>query len=324
MALRNLIERGKLTKLLAVLAGLAIITALGVIDYYTGHELMLSSFYTMPIALVAWVGGRPLGLCASLLSGATWLITDVIDGLNASPSIVALNAVIRFGFFILIVYMIVALRDVMKRLEQSSQFDNLTGVANSSSFYESLTEELDRLGRYGRPLTLAYLDLDGFKEVNDGFGHLEGDRVLRVVADCAKARLRKTDTVARMGGDEFAFLCPETDEEAARAAIQKVVDGLGEEMREGGWPVTFSVGVVTCHEAPAGAEELVRMADDLMYSVKLDTKNGLKFASTGCAHTDRPACDEQTLLDARRSWLASGDGDASAPLTAIGRVTAPV
>ena len=124
--------------------------------------------------------------------------------------------------------------------------------------------------------------------------------MLRIVAEGARSRLRKTDLVARMGGDEFAFLCPETDEESARTVIDGVIDRLGEEMRVGGWPVTLSVGVVTCHEVPAGSEDLVKMADDLMYSVKLGTKDGVKYASLGCARSESPLCDERALLDALR------------------------
>jgi hypothetical protein len=83
------------------------------------------------------------------------------------------------------------------------------------------------------------------------------------------------------------------------------VGRLGEEMRAGGWPVTFSVGVVTCHEAPATSEQLVKMADDLMYSVKLATKSAVKYASFGCASSDSPLCDEQSLLNAQRSYNAT-------------------
>jgi diguanylate cyclase (GGDEF)-like protein len=272
----------------------------GVADYYTGHELVISAFYLIPIALVAWYCGMWLGFGAALISGVSLFTVDLIDGGYPHLWILATNTVIRIGLFVAVVYVLVALRKVVERLEESSHVDSLTGAASSAHFYDALAKELDRVVRYGRPLTVAYLDLDGFKAVNDDHGHMEGDRVLRLVAECAKERLRRTDTVARLGGDEFAFLCPETDENAARAVIQEVLTRLGEEVSTAGWPVTFSVGVVTCNEAPATPEELVKMADDLMYSVKLDTKNGVKYASTGCARSNIPICDEQPLLEALR------------------------
>jgi diguanylate cyclase (GGDEF)-like protein len=300
MALRAFIERGKLQRLLVVLAGLALNGLIGIVDYYTGHELVISSLYLMPIALVAWFCGLRLGLGAALISGFSLFIVEYIDGGYPHLWILVANTVIRIGLFTMVVYVLVSLHRVLRRLEESSHSDSLTGAASSALFYDYLNKESDRLRRYGRPLTVAYLDLDGFKEVNDDFGHLEGDRVLRLVAECAKSRLRKTDTVARLGGDEFALLCPETDEEAARAMVEGVVERLGEEMNQGGWPVTFSIGVVTSHEAPEDAEELVKMADDLMYAVKLSTKNGVRYASKGCASSTSAACDEQPLLDATR------------------------
>jgi diguanylate cyclase (GGDEF)-like protein len=283
-----------------VLAGFALNALLGVADYYTGHELVVSPVYVLPIGLVAWFAGPVLGAFTAVVSACIWLIADVIDGEYSRVLVLGVNTVVRLALFLVVTYVLWALHKTMRRLEQASSEDHLTGAANSASFYESLEREIERLGRYGRPLTLAYLDLDGFKAVNDGFGHVVGDQVLRVVAECSRARLRKTDIVGRIGGDEFAFLCPETDEEAAQAALAEVMARLGDEMNAGGWPVTFSVGAVTCHESPASAEEVLRMADDLMYSVKLASKDGIKFASLGCAKSESPLCDEQTLVESRR------------------------
>lgn len=283
-----------------LLAGFLLNGLLGLVDYYTGHDLVLSSFYVLPIGLVAWFAGPGRGVSTAMISAGILLTADIADGRYSRTLILGFNTLIRLGFFLIIVYIIVALRNAMRRQEESSRVDSLTGAANHVLFYEAIDNELERLGRYGHPLTLVYLDLDGFKAVNDGFGHLVGDKVLRLVAHCAKSRLRKTDVVARLGGDEFAFLFPETDEEAAKSAINEVVNCLGAEMRAGGWPVTFSIGVITCHEPPASGEALLKMADDLMYTVKLGTKDGVKYASLGCAHSDTPLCDEQTLIEARR------------------------
>ena len=301
MRLRDLFRKNDSPRWVVMVVGFALDAILGVVDYYTGHDLVIFSFYLLPIGLVAWFAGPALGICMALVSTATWMTVDMADGAYPTALVEGLNSAIRLGFALIIVYVLWTLHKTMQRLEQASRFDSLTESANSTSLYEYLDKELERLRRYGHPLTFAYLDLDGFKEVNDRFGHLVGDRVLRVVAECVKSRLRKTDILARLGGDEFSILYPETDEESARVAVDEMVRRLGEEMRTGGWPVTFSVGVVTCHEAPTTSEELVKMADDLMYSVKLGTKNAVKYASLGCARSDSPLCDEQSLLDAQRS-----------------------
>ena len=302
MATRRSPRRMSIPRPVIMLAGLVLNALLGLADYYTGHELVLSSFYVLPFALVTWFAGPALGVTTAVISAGIWVTADIAAGLSYSDSLVVVwNTLIRLVLFLIVIYLLAALRKAMQRLEDSSSTDNLTGAANSAFFYESLGNELERVSRYGHPLTLAYVDLDGFKSVNDTFGHLVGDRVLRLVADCAKSRLRKTDLVARLGGDEFALLCPETDEAAARAAVAEVLGRLTEEMRLGGWPVTFSVGVVTCYEAPATDEEAVKMADDLMYSVKLKTKNDVSYASFGRRPADSDLCDERSSLGAQRA-----------------------
>jgi diguanylate cyclase (GGDEF)-like protein len=93
--------------------------------------------------------------------------------------------------------------------------------------------------------------------------------------------MRKTDICARLGGDEFALLLPETDQEFARQAISKIQAELLKEMGQNHWPVTFSMGVLTCQVAPPSTDELVKMADDLMYQVKRGGKNGIKYSTYG-------------------------------------------
>jgi diguanylate cyclase (GGDEF)-like protein len=265
-----------------LLAGLALTAAVGVLDFFTGYELGFSLFYVLPIVFVTWLAGRTQGLVVAFVSAAAWLTADVAAGNPYSSSLVPVwNTCIRLGFFLIITFLVAALKAAMQRAEELSHIDSLTGAVNSRFFYRLADGELDRLRRYGHPLTAAYLDLDDFKAVNDTQGHLAGDTALRAVVDCVKAQLRKTDVVARLGGDEFVFLCPETDEQAARAVVAKVRDRLLEEMRLKGWPITFSIGALTCLEAPDSSEQLVKMVDDLMYSVKLGSKNGVSHTTFG-------------------------------------------
>jgi diguanylate cyclase (GGDEF)-like protein len=122
---------------------------------------------------------------------------------------------------------------------------------------------------------MVYLDVDNFKMVNDLFGHPIGDEVLRSIASELKSQLRKTDIIARLGGDEFALLLPSTREPEAQVVVSKVQVHLIQVMREKNWPVTFSMGAVTCVAPPNSAEQLISMADELMYKVKNSTKNGI-------------------------------------------------
>src|SRR6185295_7052159 len=185
---------------------------------------------------------------------------------------------IRLAFFVIITRLLSALRAATERERELARVDYLTGAMNSRLFYDVTQMEIDRCQRYKRPFTVAYIDLDNFKMVNDRYGHAGGDEVLRGVVRSLRRHARKTDVVARLGGDEFALLLPETDHEFARVALTKLHAGLLEEMRRNEWPVTFSIGVLTCCPAPSTAKELIRIADELMYAVKRETKNGLRYS----------------------------------------------
>ena len=252
--------------------------AIGVLDYLTGYEFSFSVFYVLPISLITWLTGQRLGLTSSAISAFVWLTADFISRQQYShPLIPIWNTLIRFAFFAIITSLLSALKSAMQREGRLARIDYLTGAVNSRFFYDLAQMEIDRFQRFQHPFTLAYLDLDDFKNVNDQFGHAAGDQVLRSVVGYIRKNMRRTDVVTRLGGDEFAILLPETNQESASIAIFKLQSGLLEEMRQNNWPVTFSIGVLTCTAAPSTTDELVKMADALMYSVKRDSKNGLKF-----------------------------------------------
>ncbi|MBU0985238.1 MAG: GGDEF domain-containing protein [candidate division Zixibacteria bacterium] len=263
-----------------VLLGLALIGAVGALDTLTGHELSFSLFYVIPISSAAWLLGRRYAIMASIVSALVWLAADVISGhVYSLPFILIWNTLIRLVFFAIVALLLSALKISTDRERELARTDYLTGAINSRLFLGLLQGEIDRLQRYEHPFTLVYFDLDNFKAVNDQFGHLTGDKALRAVVGYAREHLRKTDMIARMGGDEFALLLPETDQESARILLAKLQDGLLFEMRQNNWPITFSVGVLTCEAAPPGTDELIRMADELAYKVKHRTKNAIEYST---------------------------------------------
>ena len=263
-----------------IIIGFLLIGGVGILDFLTGYELAFSLFYLIPVSLVAWLTSRRLGILASLASAFVWLIADVAAGHSYShPFIYAWNTFIRFSFFILTVFLLSTLKRVLERERELARTDYLTGAINSHLFYDFVQMEIDRIQRYKHPFTLAYIDLDNFKTVNDQFGHSIGDQVLCALVNSARKYLRKTDVVARLGGDEFALLLPETNQESARVTFSKIQNGLLEEMRQSHWPITFSIGVLTCSTAPQTTDELVYMTDELMYSVKLNGKNAIKYST---------------------------------------------
>jgi len=165
-----------------------------------------------------------------------------------------------------------------RALHEVARADFLTGVRNRRAFYEAGQDEVRRSRRYKRPLALGYVDLDNFKAVNDTLGHAEGDRLLIAVATVLRSHTRVTDVIARLGGDEFAILLPETDGAAAHHVLEKLRAALVDAMQEKQWQVTFSIGAIVAETAPASFEELLREADQLMYSVKKTGKDRLSLA----------------------------------------------
>lgn len=262
------------------LVGTALTLVLGYVDYVTGYELSFALFYLIPVCLVAWYSGRQLGLVISMLGAVVWLTADVASGHTyANPLLHVWNMLIRLGFFVVVTLLLAALRAAHDAEQRFARTDFLTGLYNARNFHEIADAELGRARRYGGPISIAYLDVDNFKQVNDRFGHNTGDDVLSAVGKQLAATLRRSDVVARMGGDEFVMLLPQTNAEAAQLAIAKVHAALDAEMKLHGWPITFSIGVVSFTTPVESLSEVIRAADRLMYAVKAEGKGGVRHAA---------------------------------------------
>jgi len=166
---------------LAVFLLLAV-AIVGAMDFATGYELSFSIFYTIPIGIGAWYGGSRLRLLLCIISAMTWLAVDYTSGHQYShPGIPFWNAGVRLAFFVIIA-------DLLNRQRRShdlhlslAQQDGLTGILNARTLKQRCDSLFELASRHGRPLALGYLDLDGFKGVNDRLGHTVGDQVLKVV-----------------------------------------------------------------------------------------------------------------------------------------------
>jgi diguanylate cyclase (GGDEF)-like protein len=161
----------------------------------------------------------------------------------------------------------------IKRLHQGASKDPLTGLYNRRCFYDRMNYEMEKMKRTKSPLSLALIDIDNFKAINDTYGHLEGDRVLVQLAGIFKTQARSGDTVVRWGGEEFAIILPETDKNGAMAFAERVrglVEGSNSK-----YIITISVGVTTvCQEYDA--EKVVSIADRALYKAK-EKKNMVMF-----------------------------------------------
>jgi diguanylate cyclase (GGDEF)-like protein len=257
-------------------AGFMLLILLGIMDQLTGHQSSFALLYLIPVALAAWFMGEISGVITAAASTITWMLADAAGG-EAQREFL-LNVAVRFSFFLIVALLLTRLNRTLRVEKRLARTDHVTGAVNARFFTELTQMEIRRFARYRRVFTVAYIDLDNFKAINDRFGHLTGDLVLRSVTHILGSCLRDTDVVARLGGDEFAVLLPETDESAARAVLSQINNHLLAEMHKHRWPVTFSIGVVSFHTVPPTVNELIQTADELMYSIKTDGKNKIRYA----------------------------------------------
>lgn len=154
--------------------------------------------------------------------------------------------------------------------------DGLTQIYNKRYFTEVLEREISRSHRYGRELSLIMFDIDHFKNVNDTYGHLAGDYVLKHLASVIKARIRREDIMARYGGEEFAIILPEIENyNGLRFAekIRQLVERTAFVFEETTIPITISIGVATSTEETRSVEEFIKQADDHLYEAKRSGRN---------------------------------------------------
>jgi diguanylate cyclase (GGDEF)-like protein len=258
------------------LGSLMLTAIMGLADYYTGPQLSPEIFYLLPVALAAWYGSRTSGIIIALLEAITWSMAEVAFGKEFSSDLVfALNILIRLASFMIVVLLLAHLRENLVRVHTLANSDPLTGILNRRGFYSKVAAEMRRLQRFNHPFSIAYLDIDNFKKVNDTLGHGTGDELLCSVARILESRLRQTDVIGRLGGDEFAIMLVETDAESTIVVLRNIWVELSTRIERVKLPVTFSIGLVTYEAPPESIEQVLGHADSLMYSVKRSGKDGI-------------------------------------------------
>lgn len=272
----------KQSKAFLMTLSLLLVLLIALFDHLAGPDVSLLVFFLIPIFLAVWFVGKRAGLLISIISAVAWLLNAIPDTHPyAHPMIPYWNVALRLIFLLIFTYMLAAFKKVLEHEQELARTDYLTGVANRRFFYELTHAEIRRSRRNEQPFTIAYMDIDDFKEVNDRSGHSTGDVLLRTVAETIRREVREIDVLARLGGDEFAILLPETGQQAARAVVRRVQKNLLEIVGQRNWPVTFSIGVVTWTTPPQNVDEVVKRADQLMYSVKNSGKNMIRHEVLG-------------------------------------------
>jgi diguanylate cyclase len=171
-------------------------------------------------------------------------------------------------------------RDHLEEQRQKALIDPLTGLPNRAGWSERLELEMARWKRYGGELLLAVLDIDHFKRINDGYGHLAGDKVLKIIAGELAKRLRKTDFIARFGGEEFVLLIPSTPMEGGHQLLQTLLDGVEQcpfHFRGERVTITLSAGL-TAFTGDEGSDTVFERADQALYRAKSGGRNRVELS----------------------------------------------
>ncbi|HEX8073459.1 MAG TPA: diguanylate cyclase [Thermoleophilaceae bacterium] len=216
-------------------------------------------------------------------------------------------------------------RDYLEKVEQSLR-DPLTGLYNRRYLRDVLEKEMHRNERYGSPVSIVLFDVDGFKAVNDRYGHAVGDEVLSAIAGAVRSRIRPSDSFARMGGEEFALLLPETSQLDALAVADRMRRAVAAERILPDATVTISGGVASAPEDATGADEILSKADAALYWAKHNGKNMCAVAGevvvSGDGSSERAVVGHLYALAASvdRDQLGTPDhsGNVAAHAVAIG------
>lgn len=259
-----------------------IVLCVGAADYVTRTELQLILFYLAAIGFGTWFaslrGGVLLAVLSAVVSSGADLLYLAHHPAPEPPALVVVwNGFMLLGSALALAITLGALKGRLEAEELLARTDSLTRIANRRAFFEAASLELERARRHGRPLTVAYVDLDGFKLVNDRLGHARGDELLVAVAQTLRGETRAVDAVARLGGDEFGILLPETDAATAEAVLERLRSALVAATQHVPWDTGFSMGAAVFLVPPDDVDELTARADELMYMAKRGNKGSIRI-----------------------------------------------
>lgn len=253
-----------------------VVSAIALFQRYLNYQVDLHLLYFFPLLLVCWIRSLSYSIPLLILILIVWSYPEFYQLQNEATYFV-INTILKLLSLSFLIVILELLKDQMKNLLKETRHDTLTGLYNIRFFMELAEEERQRLKRLREPYSLAYIDVDNFKGVNDKLGHLEGNRLLKGIASTLISHTRSIDRVARFGGDEFVILFSNTNQEQAEKAGILLYKQLQVYINENQWPIGFSIGIIVVERLPNNTNEVIHAADNLMYQVKKAGKNNIKL-----------------------------------------------
>ncbi|MFI4875632.1 MAG: GGDEF domain-containing protein [Blastopirellula sp. JB062] len=265
---------------MTMLVGGVFAALIALCDLWLDNPAPISGLCLPFVVAVCWVASLQTAIVLALFCALAWILDDLFFIYSSSPGLTPIEVwltSVHLCFFLVLVSMVWRLRCAYERERVFARIDPLTGLLNTTAFNDTAEREAARCRRDQSPLTVAFIDCDNFKTVNDTLGHRTGDRLLKLISRTLCESVRDMDAVARLGGDEFALLLPDATQAQAEIVIERVQTRLNQAMATENWPVTFSIGVAVYHEPEIDADVLLHGADQLMYDVKRNAKDGVAF-----------------------------------------------
>lgn len=284
---------GKTSRMLLIISGYVLLALFCIADMRTSYEFPFAYLYLLPVAAITWFVGPWHGLFAAFLSGGAWVMAEIKSThVYSHPTFLFWNGILNLALFLVFTILLAKIKDVLEQEKNFSRTDSLTQVANAKAFNELATLDIKRSRRYKHPLTAAYLDLDNFKEIDRKFGLDVGNTLLFTVAYTIKKNIREVDTVARIGGDEFILLLPNTGFEPAQVVLNRINKAILAVMEENKWPVTISIGAASFLNPPDQADEILKITDGLLMEIKKKGGNGINAKDMTLESKQEPASQD--------------------------------
>ena len=294
-----------LPRAVIVAVGLLLVTGIAILDFSTSSRVVVSICYLLPVMLVAWAtASTGCGLIVALTTFLAEPVGEMLTHYRYHSMPVAIwNGAMRLAVFCIVLLLMQRVRMLMGRLQEAALADELTGLANLRALREMAAKEIERSRRFNHPVTLAYVDIDDLKRVNDRAGHAAGNRVLISLATIARATTRSVDTVARVGGDEFVILMPETGPDTALLVADRLREAFSQAVKPQGVPSTCSIGLASFERPSASVDEMLATADELMYEAKAAGKDTLRLVHVE-SHLGETRSDNLVAMSSARQGTA--------------------
>ena len=247
-----------------------------------GPDVWFGPIYLLIICFPAWTIGLRAGFAVGFFCAGISILTHGINAYPVGEAAIAWNLAMRVLAVAIIVLLVGGFRRSYDREWQRARRDELTGALSKQAFHEQVAATRRR-----EWAILAYVDLDGFKLVNDRHGHAAGDEALRAFASGVREHIRAADAFARIGGDEFLLFLPARDESEGRHMAERLHDRMNAVLALTPYPIRCSTGVLLLEPGAGGATEAdIDLADRLMYQAKLEGRAALRIGTRATLPTD--------------------------------------